>query len=73
MRLPLQLARELAEDEDEAIAIATDLEWSAQDEVRVMDIEISKDPCGWPEALMIHFDKARRSFLYSSAILVAAE
>lgn len=68
-----ELAREIAEDEDEAIAIATDLEWAAQDELKVMDIEITKDPSGWPEALLVHFDKARRAFLYSSAVLVAAE
>jgi hypothetical protein len=69
-----ELAREIAEDEDEAIAIATDLEWAAQDELRVMDIEITKDPSGWPEALMFHFDRCRRAHLYSSAIaLVAAE
>ena len=75
MRRPTiaDLARELAEDEDEAIAIATDLEWAAQDELKVMDIEITKDPSGWPEALLVHFDKARRAFLYSSAVLVAAE
>lgn len=68
-----ELAREIAEDEDEAIAIATDLEWAAQDELKVMDVEITKDPSGWPEALLVHFDRARRSFLYSSAVLVAAE
>lgn len=73
-----ELARELADDEDEAEAIACDLEWAAQDELKVMDVEIAKDPCGWPEALLAHFDKARRTFLYSSAIahnaaLVAAE
>lgn len=67
-----ELAREIAEDEDEAIAIATDMEWAAQDELRVIDIDITKD-CGWPEGLMLHFDKARRLYLYSSAILVAAE
>lgn len=68
-----ELAREIAEDEDEAIAIATDMEWAAQDELGVMDIEITKD-CGWPEGLMLHFDRCRRAHLYSSAIaLVAAE
>ena len=71
--LNVRLARELAEDEDEAIAIATDMEWAAQDELGVMDIEITKAPSGWPEALLVHFDKARRAFLYSSAVLVAAE
>lgn len=53
------LARELAEDEDEAIAIATDLEYSAQDELRVMDIDLYKEPTGFPEALEKHFDNAR--------------
>ncbi|MGF7213040.1 hypothetical protein GGE65_007676 [Skermanella aerolata] len=73
-----ELARELAEGEDECVAISTDMEWAAQDELRVMDIEITKDPSGWPEALITHFDKAHRAFAYSSAItqeaaLIAAE
>lgn len=54
-----ELARELADDEDEAIAIATDLEYAAQDELKVLDIDYSKDPRGWPEALQEHFDRAR--------------
>lgn len=66
--LNVRLSRELAEDEDEAIAIATDLEWAAQDELKVMDIQITKDPSGWPEALLVHFDKAHRAYRYSYAI-----
>ncbi|GEO42137.1 hypothetical protein SAE02_62850 [Skermanella aerolata] len=57
--LTADLARELAEDEDVAIAIATDLEYAAQDELRVMDIDFYKEPCGFPEALEKHFDNAR--------------
>ena len=60
-----ELARELADDEDEATAIATDMEWAAQDELTVLDIDYSKDPKGWPEALQDHFDRARH--------LIAAE
>jgi hypothetical protein len=38
-----------------------------------MDIDVTKD-CGWPEGLMLHFDRCRRAHLYSSTIaLVAAE
>jgi hypothetical protein len=57
--LTADLARELADDEDEAIAIATDLEYAAQDELKVMDIDFYKEPCGFPEALEKHFDNAR--------------
>lgn len=76
--LHVELAREIADDEDEAEAISCDLEWSAQDEMKVMDIDFWKTPCGWPEALLAHFDKAHRAFAYSFAIshnaaLIAAE
>ncbi|UEM08235.1 hypothetical protein JL101_036450 (plasmid) [Skermanella rosea] len=59
----VELARELAEDEDEAISIATDLEWKAQDELKVLDVDFTKNPCGWPEALERHFDFARAQAL----------
>lgn len=62
--LTAELARELAQDEDEAIAIATDLEYAAQDELKVMDIDFYKEPCGFPEALERHFDNGR----YAAAI-----
>lgn len=62
--LTAELARETVEDEGEAIALATDLEYAAQDELRAMDIDFYKEPCGFPEALEKLFDNAR----YAAAI-----
>ena len=56
-----ELQREIAEDEDEAIAIATDMEWDAQDKLNILDVtEYTKEPHGFPESLERYFDKARR-------------
>jgi hypothetical protein len=53
------LAREIADDEDEAIEIATDLEYAAIDKLKVMDInDYWREPAGFPEALMQRFDTA---------------
>lgn len=62
--LTAELACEKVDDEDEAIALATDLEYAAQDELRVMDVDFWKEPCGFPEALEKHFDNVR----YAAAI-----
>lgn len=53
-----EMGREIADDEDEAIEIATDLEYAAQDRLKIMDIDCWKEPTGYPEALMLAFDAA---------------
>lgn len=53
-----EIGRELAEDEDEAIDLATDLEYAAQNRLKVMDVDYWKEPKGFPEALIQHFDAA---------------
>jgi hypothetical protein len=53
------LGREIADDEDEAIAIATDLEYDAVAKLKILDIDYSKDPRGFPEALQDHCDAER--------------
>lgn len=58
--IELELARKLAADEDDAIDIATDLEWEAQDEMAAMDIDFTKTS-GWPEALDLHFAQSRNA------------
>jgi hypothetical protein len=51
-----ELGREIADDEDEAIEIATDLEYAAQDRLKAMDIDYWKEPTAFPEALMLAFN-----------------
>lgn len=58
--LELELARELVISEDDAIDVATDLEWKAVDEMAAMDIDYSKTN-GWPEALELHFAQSRNA------------
>lgn len=58
--LSVELARELVISEDDAIDLATDMEWAAQDELVAMDIDYSKT-AGFPEALERHFAQARLS------------
>jgi hypothetical protein len=53
-----ELGREIADDEDDAIDAATDLEYAAQDRLRIMDVDFWKEPAGFPEALMRAFDAA---------------
>jgi hypothetical protein len=53
-----ELAREFADDEDEAVEIATDLEYSAANRLRIMDVDFWKEPTGFPEALILAFDAA---------------
>lgn len=53
------LSREIADDEDEAIAIATDLEYDAVAKLKILDVDYSKDPRGFPEALQDHCDAQR--------------
>ena len=56
-----ELAREIADDEDEAISIATDLEWDAQGKLKILDVEnYSKEPGGFPESLEKFLDATRR-------------
>ena len=59
--IEMELSRQIADGEDDAIDRCTDMEWEAQDELRVMDIDFAKDPCGWPEALEAHFAQSRFS------------
>jgi hypothetical protein len=62
-----ELARQIADDEDEAIEIATDLEWAAVDKLKIMDVtDTWKEPAGYPEAL-------ERIFETSVSYPVAAE
>lgn len=62
-----ELGREIADEEDEAIEIATDMEYVAQDKLKIMDVTDSwKEPCGYPEAL-------ERIFETSAAHAIAAE
>jgi hypothetical protein len=53
-----ELGREIADDEDDAIEAATDLEWAAQAKLKAMDVDFWKEPTGFPEALMHAFDAA---------------
>jgi hypothetical protein len=47
-----ELGREIADDEDEAIEAATDLEWAAQAKLKVLDVtDFWKEPGGFPETL----------------------
>jgi hypothetical protein len=57
-----ELARELADDEDEAEAIATDLEYGATEKLISMDVDYWKEPAGYPEALIKFFDATRVSY-----------
>lgn len=62
-----ELAREQADDEDEAEAIATDLEYAATEKLISMDVaDYWKEPKGFPEALIQHFDR-----VYASALAAA--
>lgn len=56
-----ELVRELADDEDEAEAIATDLEYSATEKLISLDVDYWKEPSGFPEALIKFFDAAHIS------------
>ena len=56
-----ELACGIADDEDEAISIATDLEWDAQGKLKILDVEnYSKEPGGFPESLEKFLDAMRR-------------
>jgi hypothetical protein len=47
-----ETGREIADDEDEAIEAATDLEWAAQAKLKVLDVtDFWKEPGGFPETL----------------------
>src|SRR3954463_10496036 len=62
-----ELGREILDDEDEAIEAATDMEWAAQDKLKVMDVtDFWKEPGGFPETL-------DRIFQTSVAHAIAAE
>jgi hypothetical protein len=68
------LGREIADDEDEAIAIATDLEYDTIDKLKILDIDYSKDPRGFPEALQDFCDaqRARITKAAQNAFVAAA-
>jgi len=74
-----ELGREIADDEDDAVEAAVDLEYAAQDKLRIMDVtDFWKDPCSFDGALVKHFDRERnREYLAvaiaANAALVAAE
>ena len=62
-----QTGREIADDEDEAIEAATDLEWAAKSKLKVLDVTDSwKEPGGFPETL-------ERVFQISTSHAIAAE
>src|SRR3954447_235571 len=62
-----ELGREIADDEDEAIEIATDMEWAAVAKLNVLDInDYWKEPGGFSETL-------DRIFQTSVAHAIAAE
>src|SRR3954462_11384118 len=62
-----ELGREIADDEDEAVEIATDMEWAAVDKLKIMDVtDFWKEPGGFPETL-------DRIFQTSAVYAIAAE
>jgi hypothetical protein len=62
-----ETGREIADDEDEAIEAATDLEWAAQAKLKVLDVtDFWKEPGGFPETL-------ERVFQASTSHAIAAE
>ena len=62
-----ETGHEIADDEDEAIEAATDLEWAAQAKLKVLDvIDFWKEPGGFPETL-------ERVFQTSTSHAIAAE
>lgn len=53
-----EMGREIADDADDAIEIATDFEYAAQDRLQIMDVDFWKEPGGFPECLMLAFAAA---------------
>lgn len=62
-----ELDCQIVDDEDEAIEVATDMEWSAQDKLKVLDVtDFWKEPGGFGETL-------DRIFQTSPVYAIAAE
>jgi hypothetical protein len=61
-----ELDRQHADDDGEAIQIATDMEWAAVKTLKDMDVDFYKEPAGFPEALERHLGT-------NSAYPIAAE
>ena len=77
-----EMDREIADDEDDAIEAATDMEYAAQDKLRIMDVDFWKEPSSFDAALVKHFDCVRNrtaGFEYlaaataANAAMIAAE
>jgi hypothetical protein len=52
-----ELDRQFADDEDEAVEIATDMEWAAQDKLKILDVtDFWKEPGPFPETLQRIFE-----------------
>jgi hypothetical protein len=50
-----EIDRQHADDEDDAIERATDMEYAAQEKLLAMDVDYWKEPDGFSEALIRHF------------------